>query len=138
MKRGHLFQKGHTINKGRAVGRPPDVILNLSEQDIIDLGEKGFNSKEDDILRGLGVPEKSLANVKGGLRWRRNFDRGRALGRNKYNEVLVNSKDATIQKVVASHSLPPLEIIQEGYEFVIDAPEWFKKGVGNKKTKAKN
>lgn len=115
-------------------GKPPKIICDLKDEEIFELGKKNINTLEDDVIISLGVKAKSIPSTKSNKRWRYHYERGRAEGRRNYNEKLTESKDATIQKEIAKSTLPPPEIIEEGYEFVIDAPEWFKKGIGGRKT----
>ena len=122
-------------SKHKYRGRPTDIIRKLKDEEIFNLGKENFNSQEEEVIRGLGVPEKSIKTTMLNKRWRFQYDKGTAVGRTEYNKKLTESKDATIQKEISKRSLPPPEVIEEGYEFVVDAPEWFIKGIGGKKSK---
>lgn len=113
--------------------KPPNIIINLSEDDIYELGKKNWNSSEEIVLKSLGIKEYQIKNIKANKRWRFNYDRGTSEGIKAYNQGLTESKDSSIQKEIAKTTLKPVEIIEEGYEFEIDAPEWFKKGISKRK-----
>lgn len=114
-------------------GQAPVIVQKMTDEEIFTLGLNHFNAAEDDVILSLAVKPKSLKSVKANHRWRRFYDQGRAKGYIQYNTLLANSKDATIQKEIAKMTLPPVEFIEEGFEFIIDAPEWFKKGIGGRK-----
>ena len=60
-------------------------------------------------------------------RWLLAWTAGKARWRSRMNKSLEESKDPAIKKVIAEHTLPKIEVIEDGYEFIIDAPEWWRK-----------
>ena len=104
----------------------PREIADLTDEQIQDLANS--IDKEDDVLKSFGIKDSAIKRIKTVNRWRLNWDTGRAKFIKNYNKGLVESEDSSIQKVIAEHTLPKVETIQEGFEFVIDAPEWFVKG----------
>jgi len=105
----------------------PYVFSEATDQDIQDWA----NSPDDEntALEKLGVTAGQVERIKKLKRWTENWRTGKATWRSKMNKQLEESKDSTIQKVIAEHSLPKLEAIDDGYQFVIDAPKWFVKGI---------
>ena len=110
-------------------GRPPSVIANLTNEEMVELGEKNFNAQEEDVLRELGVKPKYFRTVRFNRRWREHFDRGKSIGNNKFNATLAESGDATIRREIAKRTMPEVDIIEEGYQFEIDCSPQFRKGI---------
>lgn len=111
--------------------RPPMIIMKLTIEQITQLGQDYWNSKEEDVIRQLGVvTPKGIQSTMGNYRWRQHFDRGRAIAMNSFNKTtLAESKDAVVQKKLAEITLKPPEVIDESYEWSISAPDWIKKGI---------
>lgn len=128
---GALKTLGNRKAKDGGSNRPPYIIMRLTIDEIVQLGIDYWNSREEDVIRQLGVIKpKGISSTMGNFRWRQNFDKGRAIAMNAFNKTtLAQSKDAVVQKRLADITLKPPEVIDDSYEWVITAPEWFKKGI---------
>jgi hypothetical protein len=111
--------------------RPPMIIMKLTIPEIIQLGVDYWNSREEDVIRQLGViTPKGIQSTMGNYRWRQNFDMGCAIAKNAFNKtILASSKDAVVQKRLADITLKPPEVIDESYEWIIQAPDYIRKGI---------
>lgn len=121
-----------------AKGQPPRAIREITDEGIQDLAKSPIT--EEDALRSLGLKDHQIENVKKMFRWRLNWEIGKAVWRKEYNEDLAKSKDSSIQKMIAEHTLPPPSDIGDLVIIEIDAPAYLtrnKKLSANCKVKGK-
>jgi len=108
-----------------------DVFRSLTPEEI----QRMANSPDDEetVLQMIGLKPYQIKLAKRTEKWINNWAFGKAKWRSLMNKKLEESTDASIQRLLAEHSLPKQDTIDDGYEFEIDAPKWFLKGLKNAK-----
>lgn len=116
-------------------GKMAEVFRALSDENIVELADSA--NDEDTVLQGIGLQPYQVKLCKRTKRWKLGWSTGKAKFKTRMNLKFAESKEPTIQKVIAEHTLPEVDRIEDGYEFEIDAPEWFVKGIGGKRGRTK-
>ena len=89
------------------------------------------NTPDDEViaLEKLGLKPYQVERVRKMDRFKNNWRIGKARWRSRMNLTLEESTDPSVKKVIAEHSMPKIEEIEEGYQWIIDAPGWFLGGL---------
>ncbi|MCP4394554.1 MAG: hypothetical protein GY804_09855 [Alphaproteobacteria bacterium] len=108
----------------------PVSIRNMTNGDIQTAGNS--IDIEDVYLRSKGLKDHQVITVKNTTRWKHNWGIGKARFEMEQNENFVNSKEPSIQKIVAERTLPQIVEIDEDTVWEIDAPKYFRTIIGTK------